>query len=287
MKPSLITSVAVFLALFLCVLVQGELLNVTTIDVPGADVTYAYDIDGDNVVGSYQDAAGRHGFVYDGADFTSIDVPEAAWTYAYGIDGSNIVGKYSTGFETLGFIYDGTAYSTISFPGAEDTIAYGVDGGVVVGEYQDAGGAHGFIYDGVTYVSLDMAGATRLSAWGIDGNHVVGSYNDGSFHGFLYDRVASSYTTLDVPGATSTHARGIADDHIVGGYCCGNNGFIYNGSNYMILDVLGRTYVYGVDGEKVVGYYVDGEDRAFIATIPEPTTLLLLAVGMLVAGRRR
>ncbi len=33
-------------------------------DVPGAIYTYASDIDGDNIVGSYFDGSGWHGFVY-------------------------------------------------------------------------------------------------------------------------------------------------------------------------------------------------------------------------------
>ena len=64
MKFSRITTVAAFLTLSLGVSVQGGLLNVTTLDVPGASGTVAFGIDGDNVVGYYLDANFyTHGFI--------------------------------------------------------------------------------------------------------------------------------------------------------------------------------------------------------------------------------
>jgi hypothetical protein len=76
MKSSLITAVAAVLALFLGVSaqgeltttaapLQGELLNVTTLDVdlPGATDTRAYGIDGSKVVGYYEGVHGYHGFI--------------------------------------------------------------------------------------------------------------------------------------------------------------------------------------------------------------------------------
>jgi len=62
-----------------------------------------------------------------------------------------------------------------------------------------------------------------------------------------------TYTTLDVPGASSTHA-------------------------------------YGIDGNNIVGYYIDGSGNShgFLTTIPEPSTALLLCLGLmaLATGRR-
>jgi len=67
----------------------------TTLDVPGETDTFAYGIDGSNIVGFYDDENGdSHGFIYDGQDYTTLDAPGAYHTYVYGTDGSNIVGYY-------------------------------------------------------------------------------------------------------------------------------------------------------------------------------------------------
>jgi len=65
----------------------------TTLDVPGAIYTRAYGIDGNNIVGFYNDGM-AHGFSYDGSTYTTLDVPGARHTFAYDIDGGNIVGEY-------------------------------------------------------------------------------------------------------------------------------------------------------------------------------------------------
>ena len=86
----------------------------------------------------------------------------------------------------------------------------------------------------------------------IRGGNIVGTYRDANFdeRGFLFD--GTTYTTLDVPGASNPYARGI-------------------------------------DGNNIAGYYIDdsGVYRSFVAAIPEPATLSLLALGMLLAWRRR
>ena len=59
---------------------------------------------------------------------------------------------------------------------------------------------------------------------------------------------------------------------------------------YTTLDVPGAidTFLYGIDGSNIVGYYTDSSGtHGFLAVIPEPTTLSLLAIGMLMACRRR
>ena len=85
--------------------------NWTTIDAPGAPDTFAYGIDGSNVVGWYDDGPESpdpryHGFVYDGANFTTIDKDGAIGVFATGIEGNNVVGHYRTeDFAYHGFVY--------------------------------------------------------------------------------------------------------------------------------------------------------------------------------------
>jgi hypothetical protein len=58
-----------------------------TLDVPGAVVTHAYDVDQGVVVGSYlgSDSLG-YGFVYRGAGYETLIAPNASSTFAYGIE---------------------------------------------------------------------------------------------------------------------------------------------------------------------------------------------------------
>ena len=65
MKTILINAVAGCLTLFIGASVQGS-YTYTTLDVPGASNTRAFDIDGSNIVGRYFDGSGPHAFNYDG-----------------------------------------------------------------------------------------------------------------------------------------------------------------------------------------------------------------------------
>jgi len=82
-------------------------LGWVTLDYPGAEDTGATGIDGYNIVGTYSDASGGHGFLYDGSTWSTLDFPGADLTNAYDIDGDRIVGDYAgaSGFGTHGFIY--------------------------------------------------------------------------------------------------------------------------------------------------------------------------------------
>jgi hypothetical protein len=72
---------------------------------PGASITYLYDIDGSNIVGIYVDSIVTHGLLYDGTTWTALDIL-ASSSVAYGIDGDKIVGTYKDAQGiSHGFIY--------------------------------------------------------------------------------------------------------------------------------------------------------------------------------------
>ena len=88
----------------------------------------------------------------------------------------------------------------------------------------------------------------------------------GYHHGYLYD--ATSWTALEYPGAgvtpdhVSTTATGIDGGNVVGEFSddTGQHGFLYDGSDWIVLDYPGasRTYGRGIDGDNIVGFYLDG-----------------------------
>ena len=179
-----------------------------TIDVPGASSTQAFGINPKgNIVGSYLNAAGLHGFLLSKGAFTTIDVPGASFTQALGINPEgNVVGVYGNATGTHGFLLrrrerdddgDNDAFTTIDFPGASFTQAVGINPkGTVVGVYSNATGTHGFQLrrrerddkgDDDAFTTIDVPGASFTGAFGINpkGN-VVGVYSNATgTHGFL------------------------------------------------------------------------------------------------------
>lgn len=257
--------------------------NYSILDVPGASDTAAYAIDGNNIVGYYDDDTGTHGFLYDGTTYRTLDdltsqapdFPDYAGTWACGIDGSNIVGYYqgynpqNMTWTTNGFLYNGTtaSYQTLDVPGSNTgtTWAWGISGNNIVGYYwvtKPSGidyNIFGFLYNGTTYQTLSVPGASSTQAYGVSGNNIVGYYADdaNNNHGFLYN--GTTYQTLDFPGATATYALGISGDNIVGYYQTeegGIKGFLYNGTTYQTIAVPGynMNYACGISGGNIVGH---------------------------------
>ena len=155
----------------------------TTIDDPLAtNGTRAFGINASGqIVGTYQDNTGLHGFLLSGGTYTTLDDPLAT--------------KQSP------FV---------------DTEALGInDLGQIVGTYQDnTGGFHGFLLSGGTYTTIDVPSAatgetfvTGINATG----QIVGTYADATgLHGFLHLPGNGLYATIDDPLATNgTQAFGI------------------------------------------------------------------------------
>jgi len=87
----------------------------TTIDVPGASLTYVSGINPDgDIVGQYVNATGDHSFLLSKGAFTTIDVPGAYSTGAFAINPEgNIVGLYIKDTRVQGFLLSKGAFTTI------------------------------------------------------------------------------------------------------------------------------------------------------------------------------
>jgi len=111
---------------------------------PGATHTFAYGIDGSNIVGTYMSGFYQYSFLYNGETLTTLP---GYSVMAMGIDGNNIVGYSGWGYDIHGYLYNGTSVTILDMPGAARTWLLGIDGNTIVGFYEDASGTiHGLIY---------------------------------------------------------------------------------------------------------------------------------------------
>ena len=100
-------------------------LTYAPIDFPGAAWTEVHGINRCgplgrevNIVGSYGDIQGTHGFLLSNGEYTTLDVPGKPSTEAWGINNRNqVVGIYykppPLGFDTAGFKYEAGTYTDI------------------------------------------------------------------------------------------------------------------------------------------------------------------------------
>jgi len=139
---------------------QAATYNYTTLDHPNATgFTYANGInDSGQVTGTFQDATGIHGFLYDpiANTYSTLDHPDAnaGSTVAFGInDNGQVIGTFYNGTGGINsnphfFVFDGNAYTTLDFAGngvPAENFATGINNsGQVTGYFQDGWGAPWF-----------------------------------------------------------------------------------------------------------------------------------------------
>jgi len=275
--------------------------NWQTFNVPGAASTWIDGIDGENIVGSFSllNQTSTTGFLYNRqtAVWTYLTAPSYDWTLPLAISGNTIVGSAgsNTSYLRNGFSFqNSTGWSFLNSPlHGSDLEAYGIDGSNIVG---GTGSGWSFIYDGTGWTHFNSPFGDGSSAEGISGNTIVGTYYSNSNYlrgGFIKND--NNWTLLNVPGAVETLPRDVDGNEIIGQFRETASGptrsFLYSGGSLIYLDAptAESTYAYGIDGETIVGSYNDssGVSHGFILTVPEPSALSLLAVGLGVVLRRR
>jgi len=251
----------------------------TTIDVPGATLTFATDINSEgDIVGVYSDATKKlHGFLLSDGNLTTIDFPGATQTRAFGINPrGNIVGDYKdTGGGNHGFQLRDGVFASIEFPGATFTDAWGISPKRdIAGTYVDANGKqHAYLLNKHgEFVTLDPPFSfAQAQIHGVNSNgDAVGCvfpFPDGTKMRSLLVR-DGEYITNDFPDSMMSmnwkiNARGWMVGHYAdaGGK---THGYLAKGSRYTTVDFPGAVFTEarGInDSKDIVGRYKDAANK--------------------------
>ena len=249
-----------------------------SIDKPGATGTRAMGINpqGD-IVGSYTDPTGTHGYVLSQGVFTTLDYPGAATTEAWGINArGDIIGRYTrAGIGGVrGFLLRDGSYRDISIGNHLITLPTKIGAsGEIVGCFHDISGLvdmYGYVQreNDVQVFTLPSSVAPAGSAAmhnGVmpGGRTIVGLVNaaPGQARGYVVTDDVLTY--IDAPGSTFTQAWDVSPrGRIVGQYNAGGRTHaftLYNGA-FVTLDVPGSllTTAFGVNPEgQIVGVFND------------------------------
>jgi hypothetical protein len=218
-----------------------------TIDYPGAADTEANAVNRTSsrlhpveVVGSYTDIQGSHGFLLSAGQYTKLDVPGGSGTTALGINARHeIVGTYRDGTtgQICNYKYSQGTYTQILGPcarvGSPDLQVRGInDTGTLVGTTFSTPSA-GFIQRPTfSYQTRTVPDAREVEIRGVDDSarpRMVGHYTDshGRTHGAVWIGDDPKPESYDHPGARRTEFTGVNDwgqlnsGQIVGWYTIG------------------------------------------------------------------
>jgi probable HAF family extracellular repeat protein len=269
-----------------------------TIDIPGADATFAMGINANgDIVGFYVVAGVRHGFTLSRGVVQTVDGPDPLTTNTllFGISPNGTVTGFSNTSEpcvgcpafipytSYGLVWRAGQFNLLQVPGNLYTGAYRVNArGDIVGETMDPSGkAYGFLRRGETMTMLDMSEdaddpMSWSSALGVNARgDIVGWYGNGTsftFHGYLLKQGVK--TTIDGPGSSFTLANAINEaGTIVGIYMdagFAQHGFVWKDGQFDTFDVPGAVWTEcdGINARgDIVGVYgsADGKVHGFVA----------------------
>jgi probable HAF family extracellular repeat protein len=245
-----------------CAVAQG---TYTQIDFPSALLTNANGINrAGQIVGSYSDNAGGHGFLLQDGVFTTIDYPGAQSSSALGInDTGQIVGTA----EPIGYVFDTNrqSFTAIQYPGALYTYPVAINNaGAIAGYFQRKNLRYqGFALVHSGFKEIVPSGSTATFVNGISGAGnlvgyagINGIYSNCSF-------LQGKFRTITIPSVTDVFVLGTnpAGTALVGYYQPFSAiGFVYQNGFFQALSFPGSiiTAATGINSKgDVVGYFVD------------------------------
>lgn len=277
--------------------------------------------DGSLLSGTGNSTTGSEAFLYDEGSGTLTPLGAlipGGQSSANGIsgDGLVVVGTADSATGDQAFRWQGTmlGLGSLAVGGESQGLAVSADGLVVVGGSDSASGPQAFRWEGGAMLGLgDLAGgAFESTAFGVspDGSLVVGRSETGSAdEAFLWSSGAGMQGLGDLEGlGLESTAFDVTDAGVAVGTSATTTGFseavLWSapGSPSAILDILvnnglaaeltGWSLVearaISDDGRTIAGwgFNPDGDTEGWIATIPEPSTALLLALGLALLARR-
>ena len=246
---------------------------VTPIDVPGASATRAYGINArGDVVGSYTDSMGTHGYLLREGAFTAIDYPGAVVTEAWGINArGDVVGRYRRpgSGRTFGFLLSGGRYTDISVGNHLHTLPTRIGAsGEIVGCFHGTNSLadmRGDVQRGRSVYASERLSSSMHNGVTPGARAVVGLAFETATRSYGYVIEDDVLTRLDFPGSTFTQAWDVSPSGtIVGLYndaSGATHGFVHDGSGFATLDVPGAssTRLLGIGPQgAIVGVYTDG-----------------------------
>jgi uncharacterized membrane protein len=276
--------------------------------------------DSGEVVGSFSDSSGLHGFLESGGVYSTLDYPGASFTLPEGINNQGeVVGVFfDSAFGVHGFTETGGIYTPL-VPSASASFveAAGINNnGQVLGDYVDSTGGHVFIESGGAYTTIPdtLCPACTIYSGINDADQITGFTDTGLFppefkEGFVES--GGAYAILNDPAASSfvgwtpfTAPSGINDlGQITGFFSTAHafRGFVESGGVYTTLFDPNAPHAIptgaGINNEgQIVGSLDDGlRTYGFVATpiagtVPEPVTWALMLTGIAGIGgllRRR
>jgi len=256
----------------------------TSIDVPGADLTVARDMNpAGQIVGACTMPDANRGFVDRGfllsnGVFTLIEIGDGNDARGINPEGE-IVGWFASADDWIshGYLWREGNVTQFDYPDADYTIAEDINAaGDVVGFYGLGDTEHGFLLRQGVLSTIDYPGAAFTNARGInEEGDIVGLYGNnadfsGPHHGFLRSR-HGTFTTINVPGSPGSNANGINTRGQIVGTCRGFPfGFLLSQGKYTTFQIGGAIGAAPIkitpDGQHIVGAYRDdqGSTHGFV-----------------------